>query len=227
LNVDALFGEQRESQYINNFSKFPSARFVSQEKKMESSNSAPPATSSVLFARGVIARLAIWATLRIAVQENWGGAHGSEKRTWLASVIVDAFEEQVPAPDDQYIEEMLLQVMADEFEAVVEDGSAESVAQDVVKIWDQTRIGKDDLVKKFEELAEKMKGKKASAQEKVVSDDEDEGDWEDGEGDEEDEMEEDEAPQLMQLPLEERKKEGPEVDEEGFTVVRGKGKGRR
>ena len=192
---------------------------------MESSNSASPAASSVLFARGVIARLAIWATLRIAVQENWGGAHGSEKRTWLASVIVDAFEEQVPTPDDQYIEEMLLQVMADEFEAVVEDGSAESVAQDIVKIWDQTRIGKDDLVKKFEELAEKVKGKKASAQEKVVSDDEDEGDWEDEEGDEEDEMEEDEAPQLMQPPPEERRKEGP--DEDGFTVVRGKGKSRR
>ena len=213
--------------YINNFSKFTSARFVSQEekKRMESSNSAPPAASSVLFARGVIARLAIWATLRIAVQENWGGAHGSEKRTWLASVIVDAFEEQAPTPDDQYIEEMLLQVMADEFEAVVEDGSAESVAQDIVKIWDQTRIGKDDLVKKFEELADKVKGKKASAQEKVVSEDEDEGDWEDEEGDEEDEMEEDEAPQLMQPPPEEREKEGP--DEDGFTVVRGKGKSRR
>ena len=213
--------------YINNFSKFTSAKFVSQEekKRMESSNSAPPAASSVLFARGVIARLAIWATLRIAVQENWGGAHGSEKRTWLASVIVDAFEEQVPTPDDQYIEEMLLQVMADEFEAVVEDGSAESVAQDIVKIWDQTRIGKDDLTKKFEELAEKVKGKKASAQEKVVSDGEDEGDWEGEEGDEEDEMEEDEAPQLMQPPPEERKKEGP--DEDGFTVVRGKGKSRR
>ena len=213
--------------YINNFFKFPRARFVSQEekKRMESSNSAPPAASSILFARGVIARLAIWATLRIAVQENWGGAHGSEKRTWLASVIVDAFEEQIPTPEDQYIEEMLLQVMADEFEAVVEDGSAESVAQDIVKIWDQTRIGKDDLVKKFEELAEKVKGKKASAQEKVVSDDEDEGDWEDEEGDEEDEMEEDEAPQLMQPPPEEHKKEGP--DEDGFTVVRGKGKSRR
>jgi pre-rRNA-processing protein TSR2 len=186
---------------------------------MSSDNPQPtaPPPSSVLFARGVIARLAIWSTLRIAVQENWGGPDAAAKRTWLASEIVDAFEEQATTPDDQYIEELLLQVMADEFEAVVEDGSAESVAKDIVQIWDETRVGRQELVRKFEELAEKTRGKKANAQEKVVSDEE--GEWEDEEGEDDDESDE-EVPQLLQHPPPAPRE--PEVDEDGFTMVKGK-----
>src|SRR5258707_8774875 len=97
------------------------------------STESTPSTASILFARGVIARLAIWATLRIAIQENWGGPHGPAKRTWLASTIVDFFENQkTNPPDDLYIEEMLLQVMMDEFDTIVDDGSAEGVAGDIV-----------------------------------------------------------------------------------------------
>ena len=177
----------------------------------------PPA-SSVLFARGVIARLAIWATLRIAVKENWGGPGASSKRTWLASVIVDAFEEQTPTPDDQYIEELLLQVMSDEFETVIEDGSAEAVAEDIVRLWDETQIGKEDLVVNFEELAEKVSGKMPNVQEQVVSDDDDD-DWDD-EDDEEGNGEE--ALHLVDGPVSKQVTKEPEIDEDGFTMVKGK-----
>ena len=173
----------------------------------------PPA-SSVLFARGVIARLAIWATLRIAVKENWGGPDSSSKRTWLASVIVDAFEEQTPTPDGQYIEELLLQVMSDEFETLLEDGSAEAVAEDIVRLWDETQIGKGDLVVKFEELAEKVGGRMPNVQEQVVSDDDD---WDD-EINEEEEGDGEEAPRLVERPVSKQ----PEIDEDGFTMVKGK-----
>ena len=175
----------------------------------------PPAYS-VLFARGVIARLAIWATLSIAVKENWGGPGASSKRTWLASVIVDAFEEQKPTPDDQYIEELLLQVMSDEFETLIEDGSAETVAEDVVRLWDEAQIGKGDLVVKFEELAEKVGGKLPNVQEQVVSDDDDDWDDEDEEGDGE------EASRLVERPVSTRVTKEPEIDEDGFTMVKGK-----
>ena len=79
-----------------------------------SSSDAPaaaPAPASVLFARGVIARLALWPALRIAVEQGWGGPESAEKRTWIASVIVDSFEEEDPKPDVPYVEEMLLQVL--------------------------------------------------------------------------------------------------------------------
>ncbi|KAJ6483824.1 Pre-rRNA-processing protein TSR2-domain-containing protein [Mycena vitilis] len=179
---------------------------------------AAPPPSSVLFARGVLARLATWDTLRLAVQEGWGGPGALQKQTWLASVIVDAFEETVPTPDDQYVEEILLQVLADEFDTNLEDGSAEVIALDMVRLWDETRSGRDALVLKFEAKAECVRGKRAVAQE-VAHNDADE--WEDEDGDEDDSgMEEDEVPQLM----EPRTRDEPEVDEDGFTMVKGKGK---
>ena len=181
----------------------------------------PPA-SFVLFARGVIARLAIWATLRIAVKENWGGPGASSKRTWLASIIVDAFEEQTPTPDDQYIEELLLQVMSDEFETVIEDGSAEAVAVDIVRLWDETRNGKgDNLVVNYEELAEKVRGKLPDVREQVVSDDDDNDDWDDEDDEDEDEEGDGEqAPRLVDRT--DIKQLKPEIDEDGFTMVKGK-----
>jgi pre-rRNA-processing protein TSR2 len=187
---------------------------------------APP-PSSVLFARGVVARLAVWSTLRIAVQEGWGGHGASEKRTWLASVIVDAFEETNPTPDDQYIEELLLQIMADEFDVGIEDGSAGSVASDIVRIWEETEIGKQELVLKFEGLADGLKGKKVVAQE-IPANENDEDDWEDNDSDEDvdmsDENDGEDAPQL--LPENSTHGKAPEVDEDGFTLVKGKGKNR-
>ncbi|KAJ6598446.1 Pre-rRNA-processing protein TSR2-domain-containing protein [Mycena vulgaris] len=184
-------------------------------------SSAPP-PSSVLFARGVIARLATWDTLRLAVQEGWGGAGALQKRTWLASVIVDAFEETVPTPDDQYVEEILVQVLADEFDTDLEDGSAEPVAQDIVRMWDETRIGREDLVLKFETKAETIRGKRAVAQEVAHADAEE---WEDEDDDGEDSGMDDEE-QVPQL-IEPRQREEPEVDEDGFTMVKGKGKSHR
>ncbi|KAJ7070129.1 Pre-rRNA-processing protein TSR2-domain-containing protein [Mycena amicta] len=191
------------------------------------STPAVPPSTSVLFARGVIARLATWDTLRLAVQEGWGGGSGSAKRTWLASVIVDAFEETVPVPDDQYVEEILVQVLSDEFDTVLQDGSAEPVAVDIVRLWEETTAGRDELVLKYETKADGLKGKRAVAQE-LPGEDEEEwvSDEDDGE-DDSDAMDEDEAPQLIEAQQEPRRREEPEIDEDGFTMVKGKGKSHR
>ena len=185
------------------------------------STSTAPSNQSLLFARGVIARLAIWPALRLAVSNNWGGPDGAEKRTWLASVIVDAFEQEDPQPDETYIELTLLQVMEDEFETVLEDGSAEGVARDIAKLWDEVHVGNPDSVLRFEEQAEKIKGKTLQAEEVAA----DEGDWEDeDESDEDDEQ--DEAPQLIPQ-TSKPSSQTPEVDEDGFTIVKGKGRSHR
>jgi len=166
----------------------------------------------VSFARGVIARLAVWPALRIAVENNWGGSESAEKRTWVASVIVDAFEEQEPKPDLEYVEETLTQIMADEFETVLEDDSAIQVARDVIELWSETQTGSTDLMKRFEEQADSLQGKRVVAQQGI-----DEEDWEsDSEDEEEDE---DGVPALV-----ERAPQLPQIDEDGFTKVKGKGK---
>ena len=188
-----------------------------------STPSAAPTPVSVLFARGVIARLAIWPALRVAVDQGWGGPDSASKRTWIASVILDAFEEEDPKPDAPYVELTLLQIMEDEFETVLEDGSAEAVAKDVVRMWEEVTSGQDTLVKVFEAQADKIKGKKVEVE---ISQETEEGEWEDASGDEDDEdSEEDEAPMLVDS--QPNPKHEPEVDEDGFTMVKGKGKSHR
>ncbi|KAL0948906.1 hypothetical protein HGRIS_009015 [Hohenbuehelia grisea] len=186
--------------------------------------SSGPSPSSILFARGVIAKLHLWPALRLAVLEGWGGPEGAEKRTWIASVIVDAFEEQNPAPDAEYVEDMLLQIMSDEFETVLEDDSALEIGKDIVKLWTETRTGSSELVLKLETEAEKVKGKKPAVQQDANSEEED---WSDDDDDDDEENEEgDEAPPLMP-PQDRTKYEPPEIDEDGFTTVKGKGKSHR
>ncbi|TFK22895.1 hypothetical protein FA15DRAFT_671069 [Coprinopsis marcescibilis] len=180
----------------------------------------PPPISSVLFARGILARLEIWPILKVAVQEAWGGPESVQKRSWIASVLVDAFEETNPPPDDQYIEEMLLQIMSDEFDVTIEDGSGEGVARDLVKLWEDTRDGKAADVENFEALAEKARGKKVDVN--IQRQDNDEENWEDDDGDDDDDEEEGDEEEVPQLIQSTRTREETEVDEDGFTLVKSK-----
>ena len=211
-------------------------------------SSTAAAPDIVLFARGVIAILELWPALRVAVDESWGGPESKEKRRWLAGEVVDIFEASLPSkstsksqsqetPDAVYVEELLLQVMNDEFETMLEDGSQELVAERIVKLWtfllDSSAEGREAArgeVGKFEEMVGKLKGKKVPVQVEQGGDevdgedgdgDEDAGDWTD---EEDDAMDQDEAPQLIPPTKE---KEEPEVDEDGFTMVKKKGKGHR
>jgi len=188
----------------------------------------PPESKVVLFARGVLAILETWPALKLAVAESWGGPNGADKRRWMAGEIVDAFEspsnKDDGVPDEQYIEDMLLQIMSDEFDTVLEDGSAERVGKDVVKLWGDIYVkGTGEAeVKMLEEVSNKQKGKKVAAKLEENSDEEidgesgeegEEGDWTD---------EEDEAPRLIDP--QPKRPEQPEVDEDGFTMVKRKAK---
>ncbi|KAF8486514.1 Pre-rRNA-processing protein TSR2-domain-containing protein [Gautieria morchelliformis] len=192
---------------------------------MATSASTPPAASPalVLFARGTVATLSLWPALRLAVEGSWGGPESPQKRTWLASAIVDAFEESSsnndPVPDAIYIEEMLLQVLTDEFDVVLEDGTAQPVAAGIVKLWQEImHEGKTDGVARLEACLEQSRGKKLIVDEKDASDEECQ--WED----EDEESDSEEAPQLSDRA---RDSEVPQVDEDGFTVVTRRGKGHR
>lgn len=195
---------------------------------------APPAPNPtlILFARAVIARLELWPALRIAVAQNWGGPSSREKRRWLASSIVDAFDDDndnkssssSTTPDAEYVALMLAQVLEDEFDASFEDGSVEGVAADIVALWGAG----EEVVGQWERKAEGVRGKKVDVREVVgeedADEDEDEDAWEDEESDDEEGGEE--APQLMPAAAEVQRlaKPKPITDEDGFTLVQ---KGRR
>lgn len=189
-------------------------------------SSTTPNPSLVVFARGVIARLNTWPTLSLAVQNSWGGPDSPDKRTWMASVIVDSFDpsQNPETPDDVYVEEQLLQIMSDEFDADIEDGSAEDVAKDVVKLWSKLNSAvASQLVEEWEAAARKAKGKTIPVE---IVDKTEEVEGEDSEGEEDDMEVEEEAPSLVQA-KNEKVREEPEVDEDGFTLVKKSGRTHR
>ena len=194
---------------------------------------APPSAPNpalILFARGVIARLELWPALRIAIEQGWGWGWGTasppgnpgpgpssrlEKRRWLASEIVDAFDnnDKKKTPDAEYIALMLAQVLEDEFDAMFEDGSVEAVAEDIVALWGAG----EDVVGVWERKAEGVRGKKVDVREEVGSDEDgDEDEWEDEESGEEGE---EGAPQLVPAEVQGPARPRPIIDEDGFTLV--------
>ncbi|EUC67459.1 pre-rRNA-processing protein, partial [Rhizoctonia solani AG-3 Rhs1AP] len=171
-----------------------------------------------LFARGVIALLDSWDVLRLAISEGWGGPESSAKRTWLASIIVDEFESSTVSnsPDLDYIADLILQAMSDEFDVDVEDGSADRIAESIVKLWAAEPAAAAQMVAGFQATAQKYSKVQVKASRGEGNGD---SDWESESEDE------DGVPRLME-PAAPKEKPEPVVDEDGFTLVQGKGKGK-
>jgi pre-rRNA-processing protein TSR2 len=198
--------------------------------------SSSPATPDIaLFARGTIALFTLWPALRLAVSEEWGGPDSKEKRTWMISEVVDYFESCLPKAnepkmteeqlaelvDQDDLAEMLEGMVSDEFEVDLDDGSADEVAGDVVKLWKKVVKGDQAMVDELEELVRTTGSKKVQAQGNGDDDeelDEDGNPLPDSEGSSDDEDVE------MAAPAQPKEKQEPVVDDDGFTLVQKKGK---
>ncbi|WWC66749.1 uncharacterized protein I206_100654 [Kwoniella pini CBS 10737] len=209
----------------------------------------------LLFARGVIALLDLWPALTIAVSEEWGGKDSLAKKTWLASILIDEFESRasiisndnnnIPIIDPKSINEtpldfdeifdLLNQIMSDEFDANLEDGSIELISNDLIKLWKDLLNPLYNHLNLIENLEKqvfeiKKKGIKFSSlgqgqggSNESQSEDEDEFEDED---DSDIEMNEEEIPQLIdnqQQQQQIKEKQEPIIDDDGFTLVQKKG----
>ncbi|PQE21744.1 hypothetical protein CJF30_00010558 [Rutstroemia sp. NJR-2017a BBW] len=110
--------------------------------------------------------------------------------------------------------------MEDEFEVVVDDGSAGEVAERLVRVRGECMRGEFGGVEELERRWEAKNKGKGTGTEGLFRKGEDQGDTSGSEDDEEDEDEEgdvemDEAPQLVKV----KEPVVPEVDEDGFTKV--------
>lgn len=185
------------------------------------------------FEQSVALSLNLWPALTLAVQNNWGGDDSADKRDWLAGQVVEQFPSLVPSPpttasskqqddaveepDAEYVEELLLQVMLDEFEVNIDDDSAFDVASEIVRLRAQCAKGNFEDVDKLLARWQARKGTKVVFTQ--GKDEDNDTDWDDTDGDDDDGDEEmDEAPALVAAP-EKKEKQAPEVDEDGFTKV--------
>lgn len=177
------------------------------------------------FELGIWLALYNWSVLDVAVQDGWGGPDSAEKRDWLAGQVAELFETYSSIGLDE-ISERLTQVMADEFDTVVEDDSELPVAIEIVEVYKQCQKNDYEHVaevfKKYQEReALRAQGKLPKTKTEVLensdgSSDEGEGEWEDDDK---------ETPQLANAEPKER--EGPIIDDDGFELVTKKGRGKR
>ncbi|KAF7716008.1 Uncharacterized protein PECH_001911 [Penicillium ucsense] len=162
-----------------------------------------------------------WPALTLAVQSNWGGPTSADKRDWLCGAISDMLKER-PETDAEDLEDVLIQVMNDEFEVLVDDESAGDVALEIMEYRAQTARGDFSAIQGLWEKWQQKSSQKAAAtnmfkqvetrdEDQETDDDEDESDAED--------VEMGDAPNLVRAP---REKAEPEIDEDGFTMVKKK-----
>ncbi|XP_014832253.1 PREDICTED: pre-rRNA-processing protein TSR2 homolog [Poecilia mexicana] len=90
--------------------------------------------SRELFTEGVRAVLQTWPVLQIAVDNGFGGVYGQQKADWMVDVIQQYFHDN--ADLQQYeVEDFLSQLMDQEFDTVVEDGSLPQVSQRLLQLF--------------------------------------------------------------------------------------------
>ena len=162
------------------------------------------------------------------MQNQWGGPDSADKRDWLAGVISDLFANQ-PNTDAADVEDLLLQVLRDEFEVDLEDESEGRVAESIVKMrletaqgdfttvnalhadWLRRNEGKEARPGLFQAIEQKQSDGSADSSEE----EEDNGDALNGAGDSKDA----EDVKMQEAPAGVLSKPEPEVDEDGFTKV--------
>lgn len=173
------------------------------------------------------------------MQNNWGGPDSADKRDWFAGEVAGQFppfsnsnstttngsttSAQQPQgdqeePDAEYLEELILQVMLDEFEVNVDDDTAFDVATEIVRLRGQCARGNFEEVDRLLARWQSRKGEKVHF--KHGEDQDGETDWEDDDEDDDgsdDDM--DEAPPLVEAAAPKKEKAQPEVDDDGFTKV--------
>lgn len=214
----------------------------------------PEARATAYFELAVSLYLFRWPALSLAVEHGWGGHDSADKRDWLGGVLVDLFPPPgapgvgggggggdvvvVPAEVED-VEDVVVQVMSDEFQVVLEDESAYVLASAIVRAWTDCRAGKFDGIEALKVQFQAQADKKATATATAAmggrrrgNDIGEESDSSSGTDAELDPEESGAGEEAMEVDhpahRHQQQQQEPVVDEDGFELVQGKGKkGRR
>ncbi|AAS52803.1 AER119Wp [Eremothecium gossypii ATCC 10895] len=174
------------------------------------------------FALGVCMYVYRWDALSIAVENNWGGPQSAEKRDWVSSILLDLFKNE-RIVDVTLIEETLLFAMADEFETNVEDDSALPIAAGIINLYRQCEAGNYNEVDQMYAQWQANKQNQTSRKVQVVADphnpDISESEDDDNCDEEDEEMGDADEGEAQARPV-------PELDEDGFEIVKKSGRRR-
>ncbi|KAG0300193.1 hypothetical protein BGZ98_009373 [Dissophora globulifera] len=193
---------------------------------------AAPHPNQVAFREGVEYLFHSWTALKLAVDGQWGGHDSDEKQAWFIDTIVDYFSQNGKKVDTFDLEDILIQIMNDEFSIMLEDQSEQHIAKILEQLFLECTHGKYDLVQTLKQDSQKVSGalKNSQSQKKAKqegddededsSDENDDDSDDDGEGDMDVEM--GESSSSASAPA----RKEPIIDEDGFETVVKKGRRR-
>ncbi|KAJ1815468.1 rRNA accumulation- protein [Coemansia sp. RSA 2598] len=119
---------------------------------MSSAGNAKMHPNKEAFIEGVDHILAKWTALSLAVANSWGGPDSEDKRDNMVDEIVEYFDgitskKQAAEPTD--LEELLLDIMDEDFTISLEDGSEKEVSKKLITIYNECRVGNFSTVDKL------------------------------------------------------------------------------
>ncbi|XP_037368245.1 pre-rRNA-processing protein TSR2 homolog [Talpa occidentalis] len=121
--------------------------------------------SRALFGAGVRAALEAWPALQIAVENGFGGVHSQEKAEWLGGAVEEYFFRNADLEIDE-VEDFLGELMTNEFDTVVEDGSLPQVSQQLQTMFHHFQRGDGAALR---EMASFITQKKCSVRATALS----------------------------------------------------------
>ncbi|KAL8164296.1 UNVERIFIED_CONTAM: rRNA accumulation- protein [Gekko kuhli] len=98
-----------------------------------------------LFSQGVRAVLGNWPVLQIAVENGFGGAYSQEKAEWLVGAVEQYFQSNADLEPEE-VDDFLAEVMNNEFDTMIEDGSLGQVSQQLCLFFSQCQQGNEAAV---------------------------------------------------------------------------------
>ncbi|GAA5811208.1 hypothetical protein MFLAVUS_004639 [Mucor flavus] len=172
--------------------------------------------NKLAFEEGVSYIFHNWTALKLAVEQDWGGVESAEKREWMIDLIVGHFDKRGSQLDIDEIEDVLAQIMTDEFNATLEDDSPYLVAKHLVLLYAQCVKGDFSEVERLREKAKLQNSFTASSCVKQGDDSDDDDEEDDIVDDNNQQQPEEKDDDMEEVP------EEPTVDADGWEIVRRK-----
>ncbi|XP_075932465.1 pre-rRNA-processing protein TSR2 homolog isoform X2 [Anarhichas minor] len=137
------------------------------------SNMAASNPSRELFTAGVRAVLHSWPVLQIAVDNGFGGVYGQQKADWMVDVVQQYFHDNADLQQCE-VEDFIAELMDQEFDTVVDDGSLPQVCDSLVQSFSQWQQGALEQLQQTINTLTQKKSQRATAP--PTHSDEDSGD---------------------------------------------------
>ncbi|XP_069785273.1 pre-rRNA-processing protein TSR2 homolog [Narcine bancroftii] len=168
-----------------------------------------------LFEESVKVAMEAWPAFQVVLENGFGGVYSQQKADWMVGALTQYFEDNASLERDE-VEELLADMLDNEFNTVIEDGSVSEVAHHLWTTFAMCQRGEESRVRaRLQQMAQG----KAIAQAQAMGA---RGPGEDGEESpvEEEEVMECDDPPATSCPVAAGRSQGEEETAGDWTVVR-------